>query len=217
MSSQGVFVLDDHRVAFRGAASIDERLHEGPARRRRPPFEYSAVIVFGEGDLQPPVDEDVAETEASTLTRQLASREIEGAGQDAMAEFFTSFAGALRGGVVRVGEQEFALGEHPVGFRLTHVAANDGGYDKIEFGVSFGPIPPMVRPQPGERWGDDVENHPTTELAALLQQVGAQMLEDGTFELGGITFTMGERASWEIGASQSGFSVEMGYDEPPGS
>jgi len=216
LSGQGVFALEDHRVAFRGAASIDERLYEGPARGRRQPFEYSAVIVYGEGDVQLPVDEDVAETEASTLTRQLASRETEGAGQDAMAEFFTSFAEALRGGVVRVGEQEFALGEDPVGFHITHVAANDGGYDKIEFGLAYGPVPPMVRPQPGERWGDDVENRPTTELAAMLQQVGAQMLEDGMFELGGITFTMGERASWEIGANQRGFSVEMSYVEPLG-
>ena len=146
----------------------------------------------------------------------MGGSESEGVGQDALAEVFSSFAGDLRAGHVSIGEQEYTLGGHPVGFSLTHVAANDGGYDKIEFGLRFGPVPPRVQPQPGERWGDEVENRPTSELAAMLQQVGAQMLENGTFELGGITFTMGERASWEIGASQRGFSVEMSYVEPLG-
>ncbi len=99
-------------------------------------------------------------------------------------------------------------------FTLTHVTATDGSYEKIEFGLRFGPQPP--RRQPGDpRYGDEQFNQPLADLAAILQRLGARILEDGTFELGGETFSASEMASWEIGASTNGFSVEVTFHQPP--
>jgi hypothetical protein len=53
------------------------------------------------------------------------------------------------------------------------------------------------------------------DLAAILQRIGAQILEDGTFALGGEIFSPSRTANWDVHASPRGFAVEVKYQEPP--
>lgn len=50
------------------------------------------------------------------------------------------------------------------------------------------------------------------EVAAMMQRIATEMLEDGTFELGGQEFTVGETANYEISASPRGFSIGLSYN-----
>jgi hypothetical protein len=100
-----------------------------------------------------------------------------------------------------------------VTFVITDVTTVDGSYDKIEFTLQFGPLPPRM--QPGEaRYGDEQFNEPITDLAAILQRLAAQILEDGTFEFDGQTFNASSMASWDIYANPRGFAVEVSYQPP---
>ena len=213
LAGTGTIVLEHHRVPFRGAAHIDQRLVES-TRGRGFPYQLEVHVLFGEGEFDgPDDDEDYTEDQEHGLIRSLARDEQEGADRAAVAQMFASLAGDLKAGRVRVGNEQLPAGDN-VQFGLTHVTANDGSYDKIEFSLGFGPVPP--RRQPGEtRYGDEQFNEPITDLAAILQRIGAQILEDGTFELGGETFSASRMASWEIGASPGGFAVEVSYHQPP--
>lgn len=213
LAGTGTIVLEHHRVPFRGAASIDQRLLEN-TRGRRHPYELEVHVLFGEGEFEgPDDDEDYIEDQEYGLIKSLARDQQQGANRAAVAQMFASLAEDLKAGRVRVGSEQLPAGDN-VQFSLTHVAASDGSYDKIEFSLKFGPLPP--RRQPGDtRYGDEQFNEPITDLAAILQRLGAQILEDGTFELGDETFAASSMASWEIGASPRGFSVEVSYHQPP--
>ena len=213
LASAGTIVLEHHRVPFRGAASIDQRLLQRTTGRRQP-YELEVHVLFGEGEFEgPDDDEDYAESQEDGVTRSLARDQQQGADRAAVAQMFATLAEDLRAGRVRVGDEQLPAGDN-VGFRLTHVTATDGSYDKIEFTLSFGPQPPPR--QPGDpRYGDEQVNKPITDLAAILQRLGARILEDGTFELGDETFSTSRMASWEIGASSGGFSVEVSFHQPP--
>jgi hypothetical protein len=101
-----------------------------------------------------------------------------------------------------------------VSFRLTHVTATDGSYDKIELRLSFGPQPPSR--EPGEaRFSEEQFNEPMSELAAKLQRMAAQILEDGTFELDGETYSATRTASWDFYANDRGFAVEVSFLRTP--
>ncbi len=215
LAGTGTIVLEHHRVPFRGAASIDQRLLQEIRGRRQQPYVLEVHVLFGEGEFEgPDDDEDYTEDQEYGLIRSLARDQQQGADRAAVAQMFATLAEDLRAGRVRVGDEELPAGDN-VQFRLTHVTATDGSYDKIEFTLGFGPRPP--RRQPGDtRYGDEQFNEPITDLAAILRLLGAQILEDGTFELGDETFAATRTASWEIYASPSGFAVEVKYHQPPG-
>ncbi len=212
LSATGTIVLEHHRVPFRGVASIDQRLIAGTIRQY--PYRLDVYVLFGEGEFEgPDDDEDYVEDQEFGLIRSLARSQEEGANQAAVADLFATLAADLRAGRVRVGDEELPIGETPVAFKLTNVTATDDSFDKIEFSLMFGPRPPMG---PGDvRYYDEQFVEPITDLAAILQRIGAQILEDGTFELGGQVFSAGRTASWDVGANSSGFSVEVKYQEPP--
>jgi hypothetical protein len=172
-------------------------------------------VLFGEGEFEGPDDDsDFTEDQEYGLTKSLARDQRQGADRAAVAQMFATVAEDLKAGRVRVGDEELPVEEAPVRFGLTHVTAIDGSYDKIEFSLKFGPQPP--RRQPGEtRYHDEQFNEPITDLAAILQQIAAQILEDGTFELGDETFSASEMARWEIYANPRGFAVEVSYHQPP--
>ncbi len=214
LSATGTIMLEHHRVPFRGVASIDQRLITGTMGRRYP-YKLEVHVLFGEGEFEgPDDDEDYTEDQEYGLIKSLARDQQEGADRAAVAQTFASLAADLRAGRVRVGDEERPVGETPVSFKLTNVTATDGSWDKIEFSIMFGPRPP--RPEGGDaRYGDEQFNEPITDLAAILQRLAAQILEDGTFELGGDVFSPTSTANWDIHASPSGFAFEVKYQEPP--
>ena len=208
LAATGVFVMEDHRVAFRGSASIDQRLTERTPGRRQL-YNLEMHVVFGEGEFTgPDDDEDYQEALDKGVRRSLARVQSEDADQDAVAEAFTSLAEDLRAGQIRVGGQEVAVGEF-VGFRLTHVTAVDGQYEKIELGLDFGPMP-EPRPE-GPRYSEEVTNESIRDLATTLRRIAAEILEDGTFQLGDEVFTVSDQASWELYARATGLGLEVGW------
>ena len=214
LAANGTIVLEHHRVPFGGAASIDQRLVTGTMARRYP-YKLEVHVLFGEGEFEgPDDDEDYTEDQEYGLIKSLARDQQEGADQAAVAQMFAALAEDLRAGRVRVGDEEKQVGETPVTFKLTHVTATDGSWDKIEFSIMFGPRPPS--PEGGDaRYGDEQFNEPIVDLAAILQRLGAQILEDGTFELGGEVFSPSRTANWDVYASPRGFAIEVKYQEPP--
>lgn len=216
LSGSGAIVLEHHRVPFRGVAHIDKRLLENtnPKGGRGAPYELEVHVLFGEGEFEGPDDDsDYTEDQEYGLIKSLARDQQEGADRAAVAQMFASLARDLRAGQVRVGSVQRAVGETPVTFGITDVTAVDGSYDKIEFTLQFGPLPPRM--QAGEtRYGDEQFNEPITDLAAILQRLAAQILEDGTFELGGQVFSAGSVASWDLYANPRGFAVEVSYQPP---
>ena len=210
LASTGAFVMEDHRVGFRGAASIDVRLIED-IRGRGIPYRLEVHVLFGDGEFSgPDDDEDYREDQQHGLIRSLARAQQDGADASEVAGVFATIAEDLRAGRVRLEDEDISVGE-TVRFGLSHVTAIDGRYDKIEFSLGFGPVPER---QVTPRYGDEAFNEPTADLAALLQRISSQILEDGTFELGGEVFTVSRTSSWEIGASPGGFSLEVGYHQP---
>ena len=215
LASTGTVVLENHRVPFRGTARIDQRLLAGTPRGFWAyPYELEVHVLFGEGEFEgPDDDEDYVEDQQYGLIRSLARDQSENADRAAVARMFTTLAENLRAGRVRVGTEELSVGESPVTFRLAHVTASNGSYEKIEFSLEFGPRPAFSRPEE-TRYNDEQFNQPVTDLAAILQRLGAQILEDGTFEFDGQTFTAASRASWEISANPRGFAIEVKYLGP---
>ncbi len=215
LAGSGAIVLEHHRIPFRGTARIDQRLLENnnPKGGRGEPYELEVNVLFGEGEFEGPDDDsDYTEDQEYGLIKSLAREQREGADRAAVASLFSSLAQDLRAGHVRVGDEQLPAGDN-VRFVLTNVTATDGSWDKLEFTLGFGPTPPRM--QPGEtRYGDEQFNEPVTDLAAILQRLGAQILEDGTFELGEQTFSAGTMATWEIYASPRGFAVEVSYMPP---
>jgi hypothetical protein len=216
LASTGTIVLEHHRVPFRGAVSIDQRLIETTGSRGMPyPHKLEVHVLFGEGEFEgPDDDEDYEEDQEYGLIRSLARAQQEGADRAAVGRMFATLAEDLRAGRIQVGEEALPVGEFPVMFRLAHVTATDGSYDKIEFGLAFGLDSLPSRPPGATRYYDEQFNEPITDLAAILQRLGAQILEDGTFELGGETFSASRMASWDVFADPRGFSVEVKYHQP---
>jgi hypothetical protein len=217
LASTGTIVLEHHRVPFRGAASIDQRLIESMNEKGNPyPYKLEVNVLFGEGEVEgPDDDDDYGEDQEYGLIRSLARAQQDGAGRNDVGQMFATLGENLRAGRIQVGQEALPVGELPVSFRLTHVTASDDSYDKIEFSLAFGLDTPPIRDPNAVRHYDEQFNEPITDLAAILQRLGAQILEDGTFELGGETFSAGRMASWDIGANPRGFSVEVTYHQPP--
>ncbi len=223
LANTGTIVLEYHSVPFKGAASIDSRLLEGVVGgmmigRSQYPYQLEMHILFGEGEFEgPDDDQDYFEDQEYGIIKSLARSQEESADRNRVAQTFATIAENLRAGRVQVGDQVLPIGVGPVSFSLAHVTATAGSWDKIEFRLVFGieEWPPAPRDPSAARYYDEQYNEPVTDLAVVLQRLAAQILEDGTFELGGETFTAAEVASWDVFAGENGFSVEVKYQEPP--
>lgn len=210
LASTGAFVMEDHSVAFEGNAIVEQRLAERTRRGGQLYYLLGTHVTFGaREELHRSDDEDYDEQLEEGRIRELGKSRLKGADQDAVAETFASLAEDLRARRVRVGDAEVPLEEEVVGFRLTHVATTDGQTHKIGFGLGFGP--PLERGPREPRFHDEPFDQPMTEVAALMQRIASEMLDDGTFELGGKEFTIGETANYEIVASPRGFTIELSY------
>jgi hypothetical protein len=64
LSATGTIVLEHHRVPFRGAASIDQRLIAGSTGRRYP-YRLEVHVLFGEGEFEGPDDDEDSDVCAS--------------------------------------------------------------------------------------------------------------------------------------------------------
>jgi len=51
------------------------------------------------------------------------------------------------------------------------------------------------------------------KVGALLKRIGSEILETGTFKLGENEFKVKDTATYEIHASERGFSIELSYTE----
>jgi len=214
LAGSGAFVMEDHRVPFSGTALVEQRLAEGTEGRRRQQYTWSTRVTFGDGEIPPSSDdEDFAAELAQGRIRELGTSELEGADRNAVAQMFASISEDMNSGRVRAGDAEVAL-EDTVRFTLTHVTTTDGNTHQIEFSLRFGPQPQQGGQPEGPRFSDEPFDQPMTEVAALLQRIAAEMLENGTFELGGDTFTIGETANYELSAGPNGFSIELSYNRP---
>ena len=218
LASKGTFVIDDHKVAFEGTASVVQQLMEQTRQRgRRPPYSFTFDVMFGQKDF--PVPQDEAEDpkalrpEERGWIKELAKKEIKGADQKAVAKLFDSLSSDLKAGRVRVGDQDLPAGEN-IMCGLSHLIAMDGTSHRIRVGFQFGEAPPRKRPT-GPRYGEEFFDAPMKKVGALLKRLGTEILESGTFTLGDIEFKVKERATYEIGASERGFSIGLQYTEPP--
>jgi len=216
LAKTGAFVIDDHKVALEGTASVVQRLMERtrPGRGRRQPYIFYFNVVFGQKGFPLPEDEqDAVEEEKRGDIKELAKKEIKGADQKAIAKLFDSLSGDLKVGKVKVGDKALEVGEN-IMFVLTHLIATDGQSNRIQVAVQFGEAPPRKKPT-GPSYSREFFDAPMKKVAALLKRMGTEILESGTFKLEENEFSVGKTATYEIKASERGFSIELGYTEPP--
>lgn len=216
LASKGTFVMEDHSVALEGTASVVQRLMERtlPGRGRQQPYTFYLDVVFGENEFPLPEDEkDEVENEKRGDIKELAKQEMIGADHKAIAKVLDSLSNDLKAGKVRVGDKDLPVGEN-IQFGLTHLIATDGKSQRVRVGFQFGEAPPRKRPT-GPRYGEEFFDAPMKKVAALLKRLGTEILESGTFKLGETEFKVKERATYEISASDRGFSIELQYTEPP--
>ena len=150
LGSKGVFVLDDHSVAFEGRAKIVQKLTKGTQRMGRgSSYEYKFDVMFGQNDF--PVPQDEAEDltalrpEEREKIKELAKKEITGADQKAVAKLLASLSRDLKAGRVRVGDQDLPAGEN-IGCGFSHLIALDGKSHRIQLAFKFGQGPRPGRP-----------------------------------------------------------------------
>ena len=218
LDSKGVFVLDDHSVTLEGRAKIVQKLTKGTQRMGRGPiYSFRFDVMFGQNDFPVPQDEaeDITSMrpEERERIKELAKKEITGADQKAVAKLLASLSRDLKAGKVRVGDQDLPAGEN-IECGFSHLIALDGKSHRIRVALKFGQGPPQKRPT-GPRYGEEFINEPIKKVGALLKRLGTEILEAGTIKLGENVFSVGEKATYEVGASQGGFSIGLKYTEPP--
>jgi len=215
LASTGVFVMEDHSVALKGTASVVERLTErtGHFRGRQRPYIFSIDVVFGEKDFPLPQDEvDGVEAEKRGDIKELAKKEITGADQKAIAKLFDSLSRDLKAGRVRVGDKNLEVGKN-IMFSLSHLIATDGKSERIRAGFWFGEVPPQQQSS-GPKYQKEFFDAPMKQVGALLKRMGTEILESGSFKLEENEFPVGKVATYEVKASESGFSIELRYIKP---
>jgi len=225
LESKGVFVIDDHSVTYEGKAKIVQKLTKGATGRggAGATHSYDIDIMFGQNDFPTPKDEadDITsmlpeERELqSQKIKELAKKEIAGADQKAVAKLLASLSRDLKAGRVRVGDQDIPAGEN-IGCNFSHLIAMDGKSHRIQLALKFGQAPAQAqRRRTGPRYGEEFINKPTKQVGALLKRIGTEMLEAGTIKLGENTFNVGQKATYEVSASNRGFEIGLQYIEPP--
>ncbi len=216
LASTGAFVMEDHSVALKGTASVVERLMErtGQLPGRRPPYTFSIDVVFGEKAFPLPEDEvDGVEAEKRGDIKELAKQEITGADQKAIAKLFDSLSSDLKAGRVRVGDKNLEVGKN-IMFGLSHLIATDGKSERISADFMFGEVPPQQQSSE-PKYSKEFFDAPMKRVGALLKRMGTEILESGSFKLEENEFPVGKKAAYEVKASESGFSIELRYIEPP--
>ncbi|UCC99940.1 MAG: hypothetical protein JSW66_08670 [Phycisphaerales bacterium] len=223
LESKGVFVIDDHSVPYEGKAKIVQKLKQTTARRGGgTSYDYQLDVMFGQKDF--PMPQDEAEDLKSLLPEErelqeiyekdLAEKEITGTDQKAVAKLFASLSGDLKAGRVRLDDQDLPAGEN-LGCSFSHLVALDGQSHRIRLDLKFGQGPPPPRRRTGPRYSEEFINKPIKQLGALLQRLGTELLEDGTMQLGENTFSVAQKASYEIKASAGNLEIGAGFIEPP--
>jgi hypothetical protein len=213
LSSKGAFVLDDHSVAFEGTATVVQRLtHSSRGRGNQPPYTFYFDVKYGETSFPTPQDEvDDVEQEQRGWIKELAIKETTGVDQKAVAKLFESLSGDLKAGKVKVGDTTLDVKEN-LQFGLTHLVTPDKKAHRIRIGLRFGETPPRKRPT-GPRYSKEFFDEPMKKVGALLKRLGTNILETGGFKLEETEFEVKDFATYEISASESGFSIELSYTE----
>jgi hypothetical protein len=218
LENTGAFSWDIHTGDFAGTAIIDQYLGQN-TRNPRMPFRLMVDITFGEGDFQRHDDrEDIEEMAEGGQWVWQGTSSADGVDQAGVVEALRAMSMAMRSGQLVVGEGQAELGDS-ASLGIGHVAAFDGSSEKIEMVLNWPSLPPPepqpeAQPQPqaaGPRYYEEPTNMPVTELAALLQRIATEILEDGTFMLEGEEVTVGETVGGEISISARGMSVEVGW------
>jgi len=214
LTSSGEFSMEDHSVALKGTASAKIRLMKNlRSNPGRPPYSVTFDVVFGDKEFPLPDDEvDSVEEEKRGDIIEVAKKEAKNLDKKELTEMFNAFSQDLKAGKVNVGDQTLEIGEN-FGFFLSHLTAADGSSERIRTALMFGKVTP--REKRGEpRWGGEFFDASMKELAELLQGVFAGIAKDGTFSIDGKDFKAGEFATYEIGISNQGIDLELGYSQP---
>jgi hypothetical protein len=213
LASKGAFVIEDHSVALEGTATVEQKLVERTAGRgNRPPYAFTLSVMFGEKEFPLPEDEeDDVEAEKRGDLKELAKQEMSDADQEAIVKLFDSISSDLKAGKVKVGEKAMDVGEN-IMFSVSHLVATDGSSDRVQVGFVFGDVPPRKR-STGPRYSKELFDEPMKKVGALLKRLGTEILETGGFKLEETEFKVKDFATYEISASERGFSIELGYTE----
>ncbi|UCE41018.1 MAG: hypothetical protein JSV17_16505 [Candidatus Aminicenantes bacterium] len=213
LASDGAFVLEDYSVAFTGTATVEQRLtHAIRGRGNQPPYAFYFDVKYGETSFPTPQDEvDDVELEQRGWIKELAIKETTGVDQDAVVKMFESLSGDLKAGKVKVGDTALDVKEN-IQFGMTHLTTPDKKAHRIRVGVRFGETPPRKRPT-GPRYNKEFFDEPMKKVGELMKRWGTEILEAGTFKLGENEFKIKELASYEVSASERGFSIELSYTE----
>jgi hypothetical protein len=214
LASSGTFVMEDHSVALKDAASVKIRLVKAARPNPgRPPYSLTFDVVFGPKDFPLPQDEeDGVEAEKRGEVVEVAKEEAENLDKTKVAEMISALSSGIKAGKVSVGGQTFDIGEN-FGFTLSHLTAVDGSSDRIRTAMTFGDVTPREK-QTGPRWGGEYFDASMKELAELLQGVFAEIAKDGAFSIEGNDFEAGEFATYEISISNRGITLELRYTQP---
>jgi hypothetical protein len=217
LASSGTLEMDRHTAEFVGTAIVDQRLIENVRRSgRRLPYALETFVTFGEGEVvRHDDDESFVEGLENGDILALGVTETVDADQTAVAEVFSSLASSLRSPTIQVADGEAEWSEN-VRFSVAHLAGGEEGSQKIEAYVRFGPVPePLTRAErmQGPRYYvEEAAGMPVAELAALLQRIASEILEDGTFMLEGEEVVVGDSLlGGEIGINPRGLGIEVNW------
>jgi len=216
LESKGVFVLDDHSVTLEGKAKIVQKLTTHTQRMGRGShYDYTFDVTFGQDDFPMPKDEaediETMSPAARSRIKEPAKKEITGADQKAVAELLGSLSRDLKAGKVRLGDQDLPAGEN-ISCGFSHLITKDGKSHRIRIALRFGEGPRQART--GPRYGEEFYE-PMKKVGELLKRLGTEILETETIKLGENVFSVGQKADYEVKASERGFSIELQYTDPP--
>jgi hypothetical protein len=215
LANTGNFVMEDHSVALKGPAMIQQRVTEHTRQRgMRRPYRFYFDIKFGETRFPVPADEvDDAEEEQRGWIQELAIKTTDGVDNKEIAKMFESLSSDLKAGQLKVGDKTFEIGKD-IGFSgLTHLVTKDDKGNRIRVGIEFGEAPPRPK-RTRPRYSKEFFDEPMKKVGALLKRWGTEILETGAFTLGENEFKVKEMATYEIHAGNNGFSIELSYTEP---
>lgn len=221
LANTGTIIMEDHKVALEGTASVVQRLMEGTPGRREGPYTFFFDVVFGEKDFPLPEDEeDAVEEEKRGEIKELAKKEVKGADQKVIVKLFDSLSNDLESGKVRLGDNDLALGDTIRYNGLTHLIATDGKSQRVRLSFQFGPRQPRPEHQQREpdepRYGKETfERLPISEIGQLLKRIGTEILESGTITFEGVAYRAGQSGSYELGMRHDRFNIELGTNDSP--